>query len=623
MDFFEQQSQARRKTGLLIFYFGLALVGIIVVLQVVLALSLGLDWRNLELLAWVSGGVILIVLGGMLVKMSELAKGGRAVAAMLGGEPVSLHSDSPDVQRLINIVEEMSIASGVPVPEIFLLPDPAINAFAAGHGPGDSAIGVTRGAVERLTRDELQGVIAHEFSHILNGDMRLNVRLIGILNGILCIAFLGGLLMRSTVFASAGSSRRSKDGGGAGLVVALFVIGISMYFIGWIGVFFGNLIKAAVSRQREYLADASAVQFTRNPDGIAGALFKIGRFTGKLSSPHASEASHMYFGNGIGDPFFGLFSTHPPITERIAAIDPHFDASRVKKREVPARPSGGPQPPSAPPPLPRPGSFGQPAIPEIGFAAALLASIPDYGKQAAHETHSAIALVFSLLLSDDPEARTRQLESLESPEPIKQEAQQLFGLRGEVAGAARIALIDLSMSALRHMSDEQYKVFRGDVRRLVDADGRVELFEFVLQKILIRHLDMAFSNATGTKVKYRSIVPVLPQIEALLSAVSHSGHADIEERETAFGAGVRELLFKPSSYKMTLRDDVSISDLDQALDAIALGSADVKRTVLRSCAFAAASDDEITDYEYEVLRAIADALDSPMPPLPVSRTQNA
>lgn len=622
MDFFEQQDRARRKTGLLVVYFAMAIVGIIVVFQIIFSQLLGLPWSDLELFAWVAGGVLVLVMGGMLTKMASLSGGGSAVAAMLGGEPVNLHSSDPDEQRLVNVVEEMAIASGVPVPEIFLLPDPAINAFAAGHGPGDTAIGVTRGAVERLTRDELQGVIAHEFSHILNGDMRLNIRLIGLLNGILCIAFLGSFLMRSTFFMPPGGVRRD-DGrsSGGGIVFFLFAAGISAYLVGWIGVFFGNLIKAAVSRQREFLADASAVQFTRNPDGIAGALYKIGKFTGRLSSPHAAEASHMYFGNGVGSTLFSLFATHPPIPERIAAIHPTFDPSGVKK-VAPRRTDPPVEQGATPPPLPRASQFGRIQIPEIGFAAALLASIPEFGRQAAHEIHSAVCLVYALLLSADEDLRKRQLELLDLPGGQLRETMVLFDRRGEVAGPARIALIDLSIATLRQLSHEQYAAFRANLRRLVEADEQIDLFEFVLEKILIRHLDLAFSNQTGARVRYRSIVPVVHEVGALLSAVSCTGHTDLPRQEEAFRVGVRQLLFKPSSVELKLRHDVGIAELDRVLDTLGEASMEVRRTVLGACAHCAATDDEITDHEYELLRAIADALDCPMPPLPRSDTQS-
>ncbi len=239
-----------------------------------------------------------------------------------------LHPDStdPDERRLLNVVEEMAIASGLPVPPVYLLEnEPGINAFAAGHTPGDAVIAVTSGTLRRLSRDELQGVIGHEFSHILNGDMRLNIRLMGVLFGILVIGIVGWIIFRSSFGSPTRCPDDDDDRKGFNPIP---LIGLALYVIGYVGVFFGNLIKAAVSRQREFLADASAVQFTRNPDGLAGALKKIGALAegSQIQDPHAEEASHLFFGKAVGglDHFFGLLASHPPLVERIRRIDPSF-----------------------------------------------------------------------------------------------------------------------------------------------------------------------------------------------------------------------------------------------------------------------------------------------------------
>jgi len=623
MDFFERQERARKKTALLVFYFGLAVAGIIAVLQFIFAMLMGLPPTDLDLLGWVAGGVIVVVAGGSLAKMAELSHGGRVVAAMLGGEPVPPQTDDPGLRRLMNIVEEMSIASGVPVPEVYVLPDPAINAFAAGHGPGDTAIGVTRGAIERLSRDELQGVIAHEFSHILHGDMRLNIRLIGILNGILCLALIGAFLLRISIYIpSGGSSRDRSKGGGIFFVLAA---GIALYIVGWIGMFFGSLIKAAVSRQREFLADSAAVQYTRNPRGIAGALWKIGKFTGRLASPRAAEASHMYFGNGLGEPFLGLFATHPPVNERIEAIAPGFEPDptpppvpRTPARKEPgaARPPvfGGGLPgglPGAVVALAGAGSAG-----EVGHAAALLEGIPAGLRAAARELGPACALVYGLLLSADDAVRAGQIAALEAPASQKDEAERMREAASGIHGAARIALVDLAVATLRHLSADQYGYFRKNVRTLVEADSQIELFEFVLGKILLRHLDLYFTKSTGSEVKFRSVVPVTAEIGILLSALAMAGQADDGARAEAFRAGVRELLFKPSSHPMELAARVGVADLDRSLDTLALISPEVKRTVLKACAQCVTHDGKVSGHEYEILRAVADALDCPMPPLP-------
>ncbi|MDW8479009.1 MAG: M48 family metallopeptidase [Xanthomonadales bacterium] len=328
-DFFARQELARRRTRWLVLLFLAAVAAIVGAVALLMYLLFAGDLPPGELRALLGGSALatlLVIAVASLVKIASLRSGGPAVALSVGAVPVDPTTQDPRLRRLINTVEEMAIASGSPVPAIFVLEgEEGINAFAAGYGPGDAAVAVTRGALERLTRDELQGVIAHEFSHIAHGDMRLNVRLIGLLAGILAVAAIGRAMVRGAS-RSSGSGRR--NGGNAFLVL---VIGASLWLIGSIGQFFGRLIKAAVSRQREFLADASAVQFTRQPAGILGALVKIAAAPrqARLQDGGAEELSHMLFGDGFG--LRGLFATHPPLESRIRAIDPRFDAERIAK----------------------------------------------------------------------------------------------------------------------------------------------------------------------------------------------------------------------------------------------------------------------------------------------------
>src|SRR5208283_3801286 len=332
MDFFTQQDKTRRKTKLLVFYFAIAVAALIVAVYFAsLVIFTGAQahyhrygeqpqfalW-NPQLFLGVAIGVLAVILIGSGYKTMALAQGGSVVSEMMGGRLVKPNTNDPDERRLLNVVEEMAIASGVPVPQVYVMDEEdGINAFAAGHKPGDATVTVTRGCMKLLSRDELQGVIGHEFSHILNGDMRLNLRLMGIIFGILCLAIIGRVLLQTT--RGGGRSRGQNP---------LPLLGLLLLVIGYIGVFFGRLIQAAVSRQREFLADASSVQFTRNPEGITGALKKIGGLgeTGsRLSHAHAEELSHMFFGNGVSEPFIGLLETHPPLVERIRVFDANFD----------------------------------------------------------------------------------------------------------------------------------------------------------------------------------------------------------------------------------------------------------------------------------------------------------
>jgi len=609
MDFFDKQARASKKTKWLVCYFILAVAGIILTLQIVLALVIGLSPADPELFLMVSVGVVALVALGSIAKSIELSQGGRAVAAMLGGTPVDMNSREPAEQRLVNVVEEMAIASGVPVPEIYVLEDQTINAFAAGHGPGDTAIGVTRGCIDRLTRDELQGVIGHEFSHILHGDMRLNIRLIGILNGILFLALIGGFLLRMGIYSprSDSSDGRSK--------AASFVIfmggGLALYLVGWIGVFFGKLIKAAVCRQREFLADASSVQYTRNPDGLAGALAKIAKFSSRIETPRAEEASHMFFGNGIGDPWLALFATHPPIEERIAEIAPGFDIAAAKENAPVELP-----PPKKPATVVG-GRLAEsllPGQPRVAEAAAMLAGLPGAAKSACRELHGACALVYSLLLSDEEKMRERQIALIDADDALRSEILTHYGQRSGLSAAQRLSLVDISIPTLRHLSREQYAVFRDNVKKLVEADGQIDLFEYTLQKVLLRHLDLYFTNSTGPAVAFKSLLPLLPETGILLSALASVDSGTSEHQDAAFRSGVAELLVKPSAFPLERIEKLDLRTFDAALDKIALAAPDVKRTILTACGAVVMHDGEVNDEEVEFLRAISDTLDCPVPP---------
>ena len=354
-DFFERQSAARRSTKWLVVLFSFAVIAIVGVVFLATWAAVGgfehyghqatissavdppladLDYQALqwEVPLGACAFTLLLIGGGSLFKIAQLNGGGTTVAENVGGIRVNPNTNDLVERRLLNVVEEMALASGVPVPPVFILPEEqGINAFAAGYSPSDAVVAVTRGTAEQLTRDELQGVVAHEFSHILNGDMRLNIRLIGLLHGILLLSLIGRILFRS--FAYSGRSRSKNDGAGA-----ILLIGLVLIIIGSVGSLLGNLIKAAVSRQREYLADASAVQFTRNPGGIAGALKRIGAAIkgSLLRHPNAAEMSHLYFSQGVWEGFTGLMATHPPLGKRIFRLDPAWNGQYPETPTTPA-----------------------------------------------------------------------------------------------------------------------------------------------------------------------------------------------------------------------------------------------------------------------------------------------
>jgi len=633
MDFFESQDKARRMTSLLVGYYVVAVILIVVGVYVAFAatfigfksktsgeIDTSLLW-NLEMFAWVAGGTLLVVIAGTLYKIRQLAEGGEAVARMMGGRAVSQGTTDPDERKLLNVVEEMAIASGVPVPRVFLLEgEDSINAFAAGFAAADAVVAATSGCIRQLSRDELQGVIAHEFSHVLNGDMRLNIRLMGVLNGILVIGMVGYWIMRSTLGAGRGS-RSSKKGSSLPIVL----LGLAVMVIGFIGVFFGKLIKSAVSRQREFLADASAVQFTRNPGGIGGALKKIGGCVrgSRLSAEHAEEASHFFFANGLSSGFLGLLATHPPLVERIRRIDPSFDGAfpSVKSMAAESR--------AEPPPLAAagisqlavdPGSVvetvGAPRPEHIEYAAGLLSALAPVVVDAAHEPFGARAVIYALLLNRDPEPRAAQLERLarHADEAVNREVTRLGPAIDALGDDCRLPVVDVTLPALRELSPSQYESFKGNVAYLVEADREIDLFEYALQRTIVRHLDPVFHRKPPAKTKYCYIDPVIPRCVELLSCLAGWGADTVEQAEAAFAAGARELMLAGSS-RMIPPAQCGLQMLDEALDELVLAAPGIRKRVLTACIACIGADGKVTIEEAELIRAVADSLDCPVPPM--------
>jgi Peptidase family M48 len=508
-----------------------------------------------------------------------------------------------------------------------------INAFAAGFTPGDAVIGVTRGCIRILSRDELQGVIAHEFSHILNGDMRLNIRLIGVLYGILLISMTGWLIFRSTAYNTGIDTRRNDDDRRGGNPWPL--VGLALYVLGYVGILFGNLIKAAVSRQREFLADASAVQFTRNPDGIAGALKKIGALSegSQIQAPEVQETSHLFFGEAIGH-LFSFMATHPPLSERIRRIDPSFkgDFSQVRLLPEPKAAEGSPYNPlgrtgRAPfrfNPTEMIGRIGTFDPQQIAFASQVLDSLPTSLREVSQTPYGARAIVFALLLDrENKDVRDAQLHGLgQHAEPnlvrlVKAVLPEVSGLAPE----ARLPLADLVVPVLRQLSPNQFAHFNGEVNALIQADQRVSLFEFALQRLLLRHLASHFGGAKGTGVRYRSSDPLVGSIQQILSALAAVGHSDQAEFAKAYSAGVQTLGW-PGLDSAAPRHDVDLRALDLALSELDAASNPLKKQVLSACAACIAADGRVTVEEAELIRAIADSLGCPVP-IPRSEDQDS
>jgi Zn-dependent protease with chaperone function len=630
-DFFENQDHARTQTSRLVFLFGLAVLGIMALLYVLAAVVVGFDgqdprsgviewsivWLDPELMLMVGLVTLVFVGGASLYRIAQLRGGGQVVAETMGGR--LLHANSTDsLERVVlNVVEEMSIASGIGTPPVYLMDhEVSINAFAAGYTANDAVIGISRGCAERLSRDELQGVIAHEFSHILNGDMRLNIRLMGVLYGILVIGTLGYLLLRSSFWAGRGSRRNGKDNS----AMVMLGVGLALMAIGFIGTFVGNLIKASVSRQREFLADASAVQFTRNPSGIAGALKKIaGLDVGALiENPNAAEASHMFFGRAISSGLNSLFSTHPPLEERIARLDPNWApaegvelvdsnslsggaaASGVAGFAGESRAAGMDQ-------------IGTVTTAHLGYAQALIASLPPELIQAVHEPYGARAVVYALLISSDPTTRTRQLEAL--PKIAESDVWRLaLSLESQIArldAKIRLPLIDLALPALRELSAAQFERFESAITALAEADQVIDLFEWTLQSILLKHLKPHFDHVQSPRVHYTKLSQVADACSVVIAILSHVGGHSRQAAERAFQQAMETL----GLAEVEVQDGVGLTELAGALAKLAEVTPALKRQILTACAEVINADQEILVSEAELFRAIADTLDCPVPPL--------
>lgn len=632
MDFFTNQDAARRNTKYLVVLYVLAVCMLIGLANLLIAFCLWMfDSNNIaqgtttfaaffswSMLGKVSLGVTAVVALAILFKWLSISSGGKAVAESLGGVRISPNSDNIDHQRILNVVEEMALASGMPVPPVFLLAkERGINAFAAGFTPADAVIGITQGSLDSFNREQLQGVIAHEFSHIRNGDMSLNLRLIALLNGILFIGSFGRFIMQHARYSSVSSRRRSAD-------IRFVLIGLAMAVIGWLGIFFGGLIKAAINRQREYLADASAVQFTRNPRGIADALKIIGGSSvgSRIANSAADETSHMFISNALGK--LALFNTHPPLKERIRRIDRTWDGRMIvqpiKNDNTHAYTAAAAE---------AAGKNGAAAV--AGAAMALggvLAGRRAPGEKASdlpfgplpagltdrlHEPLTACALIYALLLDDKEEISKRQLAAITT-----------HGARGTSSLAAtlalemrgmdpswRIILIEKAMPALRCMTRDQYKNFKKVLLLLIRTDQKVDLFEWCLFQLIHHFLGAEFGDQRPSKPRFKSIDDVADAYALVLSALVHHGHREPATAQRAFNRGANVAgLYNGSLLNVS---QCAIEDFSKAVDRLADSYPLLKARLLKGMIETAQFDGTISVMENELITSIAAVMDAPLP----------
>ncbi|MGB5810058.1 MAG: M48 family metallopeptidase [Polyangiales bacterium] len=652
MDFFEEQDLARKRTFRLALLFGFAVIGVsaaVYALGMAVYNWFGLDtagvgyvtgrydqvtiggialWEPMVFVVTVGSTLLLIVLGS-LYKTAQLRDGGASVARSLGGRRVDPDSTKLDERRLLNVVEEMAIASGLPVPDVYVLDDESgINAFAAGKTTSDAVIGVTHGTLQLLRRSELQGVIGHEFSHILNGDSRLNVRAIGLLHGIFLLALIGRLMLH-------GSRGSRREGNGAALV------GVGLLAIGSIGLLFGRMIQSAISRQRELLADASAVQFTRDIDGLVGALKKIGgaQTHSYLRTPGADEASHIFFSNAIRRlrMFQGLFRTHPPLGDRIRKLQPHWDGEfpEVALPSIAHSMSSPPdllaEPLSAFAEAPSAASIddavdriGAPRPRQIAHARAIHASLPDGWVHAVHQPPMAQAMVFGLLLAQDEVLRGSEIRAVAdlTDSPTADLALRFHSEAGDRSSAQKIALVDMAMPALRSLSLDEYHRFRDVVQALIESDRRIALFEYTLSRMIQRHLARHFESTGPKPVQSRTLRALLPDLCVLLSTLAWVGSKSANDAAEALGAGGQLLQLGDPHLTLLPTDQCTLSAVDHALNRYEAATPTLKKSLMRACAAVVIADKHVTDREAELIRAIGDAIDCPVPPFVASEHQD-
>ncbi len=637
MNFFQAQDSARRKTWQLGLMFTAAVVTLIILTNLLLLFAVGWTGQQggftfAESVAnipadswlWVSAGVVGVVATASLYKYLSLQGGGRNIAEALGGKLIHQNTRDAKQRRLLNIVEEMAIAAGTPVPPVYLIPESSINAFAAGFGVDDAVVGINQGTLALLNRDELQGVVAHEFSHILNGDTNINLRLIAILHGILFLGMIGYGLMRS-----AGFSR--KNG------VPVVVIGIGLLIIGYGGTFFGNLIKAAVSRQREFLADASAVQFTRNPSGIADALKKIGGFSSHsyLHNEAAEQASHMFFGAAAKKFAGNLMATHPPLDKRIRAIEPNWDGQYPvlfhQQTNQAINQQVNPQDREVPHATPMAGvagfagtgsgedvatwvvdQVGTPNSTSLAAASALIEDTATNLQAAAHDPYEARALIYAMLLDAEPGFARQQMSYIQqhAEAGVPQHVVRLAGPVSSTDALHRLTLLEMAMPALKELSYPQYKRFAENTARLITADERVSLFEWVLHRVLMKELYPHFEGGRRSHGNIRKINKVADEAAKLLAILASQSHPGVNEQLAAYNAGMRELGLKRPFAK---QDTFDYQRLNDALAKLRKLHPLVKPGLIKACVTTVLADRAMNPSEAALLHGIAATLDCPLP----------
>jgi Zn-dependent protease with chaperone function len=635
MDFFAEQARVRSSTRVLVMLFIAAVVATVVAMDLLVLVTFG-HWRiggalTRHSLAITTIAVLGLILGCAWYRIVSLSEGGKAVAADVGGEPVPPDTQDAKLRQLRNVIEEVAIASGTPVPDIFLLPDePGINAFAAGYSPSDAAICVTQGCLDHLTRDELQGVIAHEFSHVLNGDMRLNIRLMGLLYGIMALSVIGRRMVGWNFDPDTYRVRRT-----GGRQPAIFLLGLAMLVVGSIGYFFGRLIQSAVARSRETLADASAVQFTRQTRGIAGALKKIAALAegSRLQVANRHEVAHMMFGDV--DDFNSWFATHPPLMERIHRLEPWFREQELVQLETqmqatsPAE-QGEPAKERSLPPLEWPGQMAGAAVLATQVAAApAAASAPAPAvqqatvaprdvfnrlREAARQSESALALVLALATSRQQELRAKQDRQIANAfgDDVRAAVDQFVKDIGALPPTSRLPLMSLAFPALKQLVQGRQQTLLDTLDAMVGEDPAVDLHDYCLVRLLRMHLREACRPRSAPVDGQKKLPACADSVALVCAVVATSGSSDDAAARRAWLLAMNQAFpGAPASWQSLPLDwqapfDRALDDLDGLMPA-------AKEIVIQSLLAAIRADGVVTPTEAELLRVICASLHCPVP----------
>lgn len=646
MNFFAQQQRARTLTFRLILLLCLAVICLIIMTTIVLstllyffqshvtsihavaAYSQSYQEHFVQLIqssyfVWIIATITLVITIGSFYKYLQLQRGGEYIALTLGGCLINADTQNIDEKRLLHVVEEMAIAAGMPLPKVYILPEQGINAFAAGNDWQKAVIGITQGCIETLSRDELQGIVAHEFSHIFNGDMRLNLRLIAILHGILLIGLCGEFILHSSsrcILVTSTRKNKRKQ---------LFFLGTGLVVIGYAGVFFGNLIKAAVSRQREFLADASAVQYTRNPLGIGSALNRITTHHNhsEITHPKTAQFTHMYFAEGIIHNFLHVFATHPPINDRLKRIFPSgipdfnqkHKTTKTKQQEKQTSKTDK---------LKQSSSFITTLTPEITptntdnkkteashtqnnlsytltntSAIQAWKNLPDSLLQAARHAFSARAIIYGLLLNKELETKEQQIHYLKkSAHPRTYHVfTQIVDQLNSLTANQFLPLLEICLNSLKELSKPQQNVFLKNIRQLINSDKKIYIFEWCIHQ----RVNLLFSTPKNTENK--TLNQCQHHICLMLKAVAQA--TQIQSRELAIKKGMLLLWEDERCYEknITLTFDL----LSTALDTVSQLKPLAKPQLLQAVKLVIEFDEKTTHKEQLLFSLIATTLNAP------------